>query len=247
MELSELGAYEVLVALVALLAGAVASVAGFGIGSLLTPVLSVELGTKLAVALISIPHFAGTGLRLWRLREHVDRRVVLGFGIASAAGGLLGALFHAEAGSPTLALIFGLLLILASTTELTGLARRVELTGAAAWIAGGLSGLFGGMVGNQGGIRSAALLGFHLSRHAFVATATAIALAVDLARMPVYFVAEGGRILDQWPLLLIATAGVVVGTLAGERILGRIPERIFRTIVALLILGLGVYMLARGL
>lgn len=242
-----MGLYEILVAGVAVLAGAVASVAGFGIGSLLTPVLSVELGTKLAVALISIPHFIGTGLRLWRLREHVDRQVVLGFGIASAAGGLVGALFHAQAASPTLALIFGLLLVLASTTELTGLARRVELTGAAAWIAGGLSGLFGGMVGNQGGIRSAALLGFHLPRHAFVATATAIALAVDLARMPVYFVAEGGRILQEWPLLLLAVAGVVVGTLAGERVLGRIPERVFRTVVALLILALGVYMLTRGL
>ncbi len=230
-----------------MLAGAVASVAGFGIGSLLTPVLSIELGTKLAVALISIPHFVGTGLRLWRLRAHVDRRVVLGFGIASAAGGLLGALFHARAGSPALALIFGLLLILAGTSELTGLARRFELKGAAAWIAGGLSGLFGGMVGNQGGIRSAALLGFHLSRHAFVATATAIALAVDVARMPVYFIAEGGRILEQWPLLIIAVTGVVVGTLAGERVLGRIPERVFRTLVALLILALGVYMLTRGL
>lgn len=85
----------------------------------------MKLGTKLAVALISIPHFLGTGLGLWRLREHVDRRVVLGFGVASA--------------------------------------------------------------------------------------------------------------------------GVLVGTLVGERVLGRIPERIFRTVVALLILALGIYMLTRGL
>jgi uncharacterized membrane protein YfcA len=238
--------YEMIVAVVAVVAGGVAAVAGFGIGSLLTPVLSLELGTKLAVALISIPHFIGTALRLWRLRAHVDRKVLLGFGIASAAGGLVGALFHAEAGSPTLAVIFGLLLLLAGTSELTGLARRARLTGAAAWAAGGLSGLFGGMVGNQGGIRSAALLGFHLDRHAFVATATAIALAVDVARMPVYFVAEGSAILARWPILVLAVSGVVVGTLLGERVLGRIPERVFRTVVALLILTLGVYMLLRG-
>jgi uncharacterized membrane protein YfcA len=238
--------YEIAVGTVAILAGGVAAIAGFGIGSLLTPVLSLELGTKLAVALISIPHFIGTALRLWRLRAHVDRGVLLGFGIASAAGGLVGALFHAEAGSPTLALVFGLLLLLAGTSELTGLASRVQLSGAAAWAAGGLSGLFGGMVGNQGGIRSAALLGFHLDRHAFVATATAIALAVDLARMPVYFVAEGAAILDRWPLLVLTVAGVVVGTLAGERVLGRIPEKVFRTVVALLILSLGVYMVTRG-
>ncbi|MEJ2501967.1 MAG: sulfite exporter TauE/SafE family protein [Gemmatimonadota bacterium] len=238
--------YEIAVGTVAILAGGVAAIAGFGIGSLLTPVLSLERGTKLAVALISIPHFIGTALRLWRLRAHVDRGVLLGFGIASAAGGLVGALFHAEAGSPTLALVFGLLLLLAGTSELTGLASRVQLSGAAAWAAGGLSGLFGGMVGNQGGIRSAALLGFHLDRHAFVATATAIALAVDLARMPVYFVAEGAAILDRWPLLVLTVAGVVVGTLAGERVLGRIPEKVFRTVVALLILSLGVYMVTRG-
>jgi hypothetical protein len=116
--------------------------------------------------------------------------------------------------------VFGLLLILAGTSELTGLARRVRLDGAAGWIAGGLSGLFGGLVGNQGGIRSAALLGFDLSRHAFVATATAIALAVDVARMPVYFVAEGAAILREWPILVITVAGVVAGTLLGERALG---------------------------
>lgn len=238
--------YEALVGLVAVVAGAVASVAGFGIGSLLTPVLAVALGTKLAVALISVPHFAGTALRLWRLRAHVNRRVLLGFGVASAAGGLAGALFHSAAGSPTLALIFGLLLLLAGASELTGLAHRVKLTGWAAWIAGGVSGLFGGLVGNQGGIRSAALLGFDLSRHAFVATATAIALVVDLARMPVYFAVEGRAILEQWELLAITVGGVVVGTLLGERVLSRVPERIFRRVVASMILLLGVYMITRG-
>lgn len=238
--------YEALVAAVAVLAGAVASVAGFGIGSLLTPVLSASLGTRLAVALISVPHFAGTALRLWRLRAHIDRGVLLGFGIASAAGGLLGAFFFSRAGSPTLALVFGLLLLLAGISELTGLARRVKLTGLAAWAAGAVSGLFGGMVGNQGGIRSAALLGFHLPRHAFVATATAVALIVDVARMPVYFAVEGRAILAEWPLLLLTLTGVVAGTLAGERVLSRIPERIFRRVVATLIVGLGVYMLTRG-
>lgn len=238
--------YEALVAAVAVLAGAVASVAGFGIGSLLTPVLSVSLGTRLAVALISVPHFAGTALRLWRLRAHVDRGVLLGFGIASAAGGLLGAFFFSRAGSATLAVVFGLLLLLAGLSELMGVARRVKLTGAAAWAAGAVSGLFGGMVGNQGGIRSAALLGFQLPRHAFVATATAIALVVDLARMPVYFAVEGASILAEWPLLLLTVTGVVAGTLVGERVLSRIPEWIFRRVIATLIVALGLYMLSRG-
>jgi uncharacterized membrane protein YfcA len=160
-------------------------VAGFGIGSILTPPLAWELGTKTAVVAVSVPHLAGTALRLWRLRGHVDRRVLLSFGLASATAGLGGALLHAYANSPALAVALGILLVFAGLMGLTGLAERLRFAGAWAWVAGAASGAFGGLVGNQGGIRSAALQGFGLPKEAFVATATAIALIVDAVRMPV--------------------------------------------------------------
>lgn len=235
--------FEVLVGLVGVLAGGVAAVAGFGIGSLLTPVLAVPLGVKVAVAAVAVPHVVGTALRLWRLRRHVDRAVLRGFGLASAAGGLAGALVHAAVESPPLRIAFGLLLLLSAAAELTGWTRRVDLGRRGAWIAGVLSGGFGGLVGNQGGIRSAALLTFPLEPRAFVATATAIALLVDAARVPVYVAVEGPAMLEAAGLIAIATAGVVVGTLGGERVLGRLPPWLFRRLVALLIAGLGVWML----
>jgi uncharacterized membrane protein YfcA len=60
-----------------MLAGAVAAVAGFGIGSLLTPTLALATGTgtKLAVAAISIPHLVGTAQRFWILRRAARARV----------------------------------------------------------------------------------------------------------------------------------------------------------------------------
>lgn len=125
---------------------------------------------------------------------------------------------------------------------LTGLAQRLRFRGALAWLAGAASGAFGGLVGNQGGIRSAALLGFGLPKERFVATATAIALIVDAVRMPVYFVVEAEGLVEIWPLIAVATAGVLAGTLAGERVLRRVPEPIFRRVVAGLILALGVVM-----
>ena len=164
-----------LVALVAVAAGSIASVAGFGIGSLLTPLLAWQMGTKLAVAVVSIPHVAGTALRFWRLRQFIDRRVLWSFGVMSAAGGLAGALLHIILASPILTAILGGLLIFAGVMGLAGLAQKMRFSGWTAWVAGAASGLFGGLVGNQGGIRSAALLGFNLPRDAFVATATAIA------------------------------------------------------------------------
>ncbi len=223
-----------------------ASVVGFGIGSLLTPALALETGIKLAVAAISIPHAIGTGIPLWTLRAHVNREVLLQFGIANAIGGLAGALLHAWAGGAVLTAVFGLLLLSAGLAELVGWAKRVRLQGAPAIAAGGASGLLGGMVGNQGGIRSAALLEFNLPRDSFIATATAIALIVGAARMPVYLYTEGRQLLDIWPIIAWTTGGVVIGTLLGRRFLSRIPETVFRRIVGAFVLLLGLYMLYRA-
>lgn len=230
-------------AIAGIVAGAIASVSGFGIGSVLTPVLALSAGTRLAVAAVSIPHAVGTALRFVMLREHLDWRTFRRFGIASAAGGLAGALLHGRLASPALRVAFGCLLLLAAASELFGLASRVRLGRAGGYAAGALSGLFGGLVGNQGGIRSAAMLAIDLPRDAFVATATAAALVVDGARMPVYFVTDGARMLASWPAILIATAGVVAGTLGGRYTLARIPENRFRPVVAVLLSALGAYML----
>ncbi|MBI3549206.1 MAG: sulfite exporter TauE/SafE family protein [Elusimicrobia bacterium] len=228
------------------LSGAVASVAGFGIGSILTPLLSLKLDVKVAVACAAVPHFLGTALRFVLIREHLDRRVFVRFGLASAAGGLLGAILHARFGAPALTYLFGGVLCLSGVTGLFGLSERVRLEGTAAWLAGALSGALGGLVGNQGGIRSAAMLGFDVPKEAFVATATAVGLLVDGARLPVYLAAEGGAVLRAWPLLLAASAGVIVGTLAGMRLLRSIPEREFKRAVSALVLILGLVMLLRG-
>jgi uncharacterized membrane protein YfcA len=235
--------FPTVIAVAATLAGAIASVGGFGIGSILTPLLAIRVGTKLAVAGVSIPHLIATALRFARMGEHVDKRVFMSFGITSAAGGLLGAVLHARFSSAVLSYVLGALLVFAGTMGITGLSKRMRLEGSLAWIAGALSGAFGGLVGNQGGIRSAAMLGMRVCKESFVATATAIALVVDVARMPVYAVIQGKQVLDIWPVLLLAIIGVVVGTLAGERILRRIPEPLFRQVVSVIILALGVGLL----
>lgn len=118
--------------------------------------------------------------------------------------------------------------------------------GPAAWIAGAVSGMLGGLVGNQGGLRSAALLGFRLDRDTFIATATAIGLFVDGARMPIYFYTYGARLPPLVNAIAIATAGVIAGTLFGGRVLKRIPEAAFRRVVAVLLAILGVALLWRA-
>jgi len=238
--------FDVFVFVTAIAAAGVAAVTGFGVGSLLTPTLGLAVGTKVAVAAVSVPHLIATAIRFWMLRGGVDRRVLWRFGLPSAAGGLSGALLHGWASTPWLTIVFGVLLVFVAGSELTGLARRLRFHGAVAWIAGALSGLLGGLVGNQGGIRSAALLGFDLPKRTFVATATAVGLIVDGARMPVYLITAREEVQTVWITVLVAIAGVVLGTVFGARVLSRIPEAKFRPVVALVLAALGAAMLIQG-
>lgn len=155
----------------------------------------LSMPTAHAVAVLAIPHAVATTIRWLRLRSDVDLPTFKQFGVASAVGGLAGAALQSRLASPTLTIVLASLLIVAGSTELAR--RRVPLPRTPFWrlLGGTLSGLLGGLVGNQGGIRAAALLGFQLQPRQLVATATASALLVDAARVPIYFLSAGPSLL----------------------------------------------------
>ena len=226
-----------------MLSGATASVVGFGIGRLMTPLLAIRFGTATAVALVTLPHAAATALRYWRLRAHVDRGVLVRFGMLSAAGALVGALLYTQLGPGALTRVLGGLLLLTAVAQLTGWASRRQPRGPSVALLGLASGLFGGLAGNQGGLRSAALTAFGLSPLGFVATATATGLLVDAARTPIYVWHSGPVLLTLWAPIAVATIGVVIGTIVGERmLLGLSPQRFGQTI-GLAVGALGIWML----
>src|SRR4029434_8741780 len=111
----------------AVLSGGTAAVAGFGIGSLLTPVLAVGSGTATAVSSGAIPHAAATALRCWRLRANIDWAVVRGFGLLSAMGGLIGAFLYTRFSNDGLTLTLGLLLLSTAVATLLDLSSRVPV------------------------------------------------------------------------------------------------------------------------
>jgi uncharacterized membrane protein YfcA len=50
----------------------------------------------------------------------------------------------------------------------------------------------------------------------------------------------------EWRLLAAATAGVLLGTLLGRRVLRRVPEPVFRRVVGAILLAVGVGLLAQA-
>ena len=229
--------------LTAVLAGAIAGVSGFGLGSLLTPVLMLSMPAAEAVAVLALPHAWVTAVRWLRLRSEIHWPTFRQFGVASAIGGLAGAALQSQLGSAALTIVLGVLLLVAGTSEL--LRRPIPLPQTPAWrlIGGMLSGVFGGLVGNQGGIRAAALLGFRLTPSQIVATATASALLVDAARVPIYLAAHGEVIAARIPLAITIALAATAGTFLGVPLLRRIPTPAYRRMVGGLLLGIGSWLL----
>jgi uncharacterized membrane protein YfcA len=234
-----------LVAVASVVAGATGSIVGFGIGSLLTPLVSTRFGMDLAVAAVALPHLAGGLLRAWRLRHSIDGRVLVRFGILSAAGGLIGALVFVRLAPTALGRVLGALLILTAAAGITGWLERWRPTGFLVWALGALSGFFGGVVGNQGGLRAAALSALALEPTVFVATSTMIGVVIDLVRAPIYLYGAGDELVPIWPLVAWAVAGVLAGTLIGERLLLGLSRTRFRTLVSSAIGLIGAWLVFR--
>jgi len=237
--------FLLVVLMVAMISGTTASVAGFGIGSLLTPLLATRLGMTTAIAAVAIPHALATGVRCWRLRRHVDWSTLRGFGLLSAAGALIGALLYTQFSNRALTLALGALLIATGLGVLTGWNRRWRPNGFAASSFGFASGLFGGLAGNQGGLRSAAFLAFPLTPLGFVATSTATGLLVDAGRLPIYLWRGGTDLVPYAAVIVTASVGVLAGTLLGERLLLGLSADTFRRVVSASVTLLGVWILIR--
>jgi uncharacterized membrane protein YfcA len=207
--------------------------------------MAARFGTDVAVAAVALPHLSGGLLRGWRLRQSVDRRILARFGILSAIGGLIGALVFAHLEPAALDRVLGALLLLTATAGVTGWSERWRPSGPLVWALGALSGFFGGVVGNQGGLRVAALSAFGLKPTVFVATSTVIGVMIDLVRTPVYLYRAGGELVSIWPIVALAVVGVLAGTLVGERLLLGLSRERFRQIVSIAVGLLGLWFLLR--
>ena len=139
------------------------------------------------------------------------------FGLLSAAGALAGDLIYTRLGPGTLTRVLGGLLLLTAVGQLTGWTSRWHPRGPVVALFGLGSGFFGGIAGNQGGLRFATMTMFGCHRLDSWPTATATGLLVDAARTPVYLWYSAPVLLTLWTPIMVATVGVLIGTIYRRR------------------------------
>jgi hypothetical protein len=101
------------------------------------------------------------------------------------------------------------------------------------------SGFFGGLTGHQGALRALFLQKRLPDKLAYAATASILALVVDLTRVPIYLYFEGRGIMDEYFLIIALVFAAIMGVQLGKKWLFSWKESWIRTGILIAIVGSG--------
>lgn len=246
---------EILViALSAFLAAGLTLLSGFGLGTLLMPVVAMFFPIEIAVSVTALVHLANNLFKLALVGRQADRGVVLRFGIPAVLAAFAGALTlgwlshlppittytllgHEHAVMPV-KLTVGLLILGFVVMELSPAVAAWRFDAWLLPIGGCISGFFGGLSGNQGAFRSMFLLKSGLTKEQFIATGVVLAVIVDLARLPIYgaeFFKSGAQ-LDA-VLIAITCVAAFAGSFLASRLLKKLTLQFVRMLISILLIG----------
>jgi uncharacterized membrane protein YfcA len=244
-----------IIGLAAFLASGLTLFSGFGLGTVLLPVMALFFPVDLAIALTAVVHALNNLFKFWLLGRYADKAVVVKFGVPAILAALLGAwvllwltqlhpLFTYQVWGrevqvmPVKLVVAGLIAVFALVEGARPWAS-LSLPPRYLPVGGVLSGFFGGLSGHQGALRSAFLLKAGLTKEGFISTGVVIALLVDIPRIIIYGVSLpnlylGGNLLLPGVAVLAAFGGAWLGS----RFLTQISLRRFQRLVALMLLAI---------
>ncbi len=243
----------IIISIVAFLAAILTFFSGFGLGTILTPVLMIFFPVELAIALTGVVHFFNNIFKLFLVGRHANKDVLIRFGIPAVLAAILGAWlllnmtdlqalfsyhsFGKEIEVYPVKFIISILLIIFASMDLIPYFRKLQFGKDKLPIGGALSGFFGGLSGNQGALRSAFLIKAGLSKEAFVGTAVVVSTLVDFTRLGVYatnFSSAG--LTDNIVLVIIATLSAIAGAYLGNILLKKVTLKFIQVTVAILLI-----------
>jgi uncharacterized membrane protein YfcA len=243
------------ICLVAFLASGLTLFSGFGLGTLLLPVMALFFPIDLAIAATAVVHALNNFFKCWLLGRHANKAAVLKFGVPAILSALVGAwmLLHLSNLKPLFAyplwgreaqvmpvkLVVAVLMVVFALFELAPRFGRLAFPARYLPVGGVLSGFFGGLSGHQGALRSAFLIKAGLTKESFIATGVVISLMVDIPRIIMYGLTFPGlRLKVDLGLLAAAVASAFAGAWLGNRLLQKVTLRLVQTLVALMLLAI---------
>jgi len=229
----------VYIAMLTILASVVGTFTGFGISTIMMPVLLIFIPLPETLLLVGIIHWFGDIWKMLFFRHGIRWKLLAGFGVPGVIASFIGASLSLTVPHDILSRALGIFLMIYVAYIYLHPAFRLGQSMPLAAAGGASSGFFAGIFGIGGEIRTVFLSAFDLEKAVYLATAGAIALVIDTSRLATYL--AGGTMLSP-PLLYGLLAFIpasLVGAVLGREIVNKIPQEKFRAAISAFILLLG--------
>lgn len=222
----------VLLVVLTLIATAVGTSTGFGMSTIMVPVLTVFVPLPVTLLFVGVIHLFGDVWKMLLFRKGAAWRLILGFGIPGIAASFLGAALALKARDLPLERILGLFLLPYVGFLFTNRKWSLPRNQATAVAGGTLSGLSAGLFGVGGAVRGAFLAAFDLPKDVYIFTSGVIAFFIDITRISQYLLGsiELGNYLLAALILCIPVS--FAGAWLARKFLDRLPQNYFRMFVA---------------
>ncbi len=227
------------IALLTLLASLIGTIAGFGISTIMIPVLLMFLPLPQTLLLVGIIHWFNDIWKILLFREGIRWRLLLAFGLPGIFTSFMGSSLSLKVPPEILSRVLGIFLIAYVLFIIFNRNFKLSQRLSVAVSGGALTGFFAGIFGIGGEINAVALSAFNLEKAMYVATAGAISFMIDSTRIITYI--SGGIRLEPIILsgFLIFVPMSLIGAMIGKKGIEKIPQEKFRNFVAIFIFLLG--------
>lgn len=218
----------------ALVAEILGTVGGFGSSLFFVPIASRFLDFHSVLGITALFHVCSNLSKIAMFRHGFDRKLILYVGIPAVVFVIVGAYLSKYLDANKLKIFLAIFLMSLSLFFLLFKNFNVKPTTSNSLLGGVFSGLSAGLLGTGGAIRGLVLAAFDLKIEIFIATSAVIDLAIDSSRAVVYTLNGFVHFHDLYliPILLVVS---IVGTFIGKKVLERISQEKFKTIVLVLI------------
>ena len=232
-----------LVAIGSFLAAALTVPAGFGLSTILTPLVLLLMGPHEAVAVVAVVHGAHNAGKFAALRESVDFEAFRRYGVWLVLGAILGAALQNEVPQKPLLALIGAFLVSLPLLSMSERWTGYRIPEANDSLGGFGSGFMGGLTGHQGALRAMFLTRRLPDKMTYAATASVLALCVDLSRVPVYLLFRYDEMSQHAALTLVLVISALIGVRVGKTWLERLKsEWIHRGVMGGIVLSGAFYM-----
>lgn len=232
----------ILTSILVFFASTVTAVVGFGISSIIVPVLLFFYSLPVVISFAVVIRWVDDVWKLIFYKTKLEWRIIALVGLPVVLVGFVASRLVINLPEDILLKIFGVLLLVYSISLLY---RKSSLeifnnNKLAAVLGSSFVGLIGGFFGTEGPFRAGLLSSFDLDKKSFVFTSIIIAFIMDTTRFVGYLM-EGAVIensfLQGLPLFILATVG---GTFFGRKILTNIPKDKFKVVIAMALIVIAV-------